>query len=88
MPMSPLRAPTNSLPNMSHIALILTCHAPYLRWLPEAVASIDRQLPDGAEALVVFDGCPPVELPGRWHSLAGRLSFTTGTRTGCSTPLS
>src|SRR5689334_16774807 len=65
---------------MPSLAIILTCHAPYLRFLPAAVASIDRQLPPGAEPLVVFDRCAPIELPPGWRALAGDWGEPNGAR--------
>lgn len=54
------------------IAVIITCHRPYLRWLPEALAAIERQAPPFVERVVVFDGCePPNSPPDGWRYVAG-----------------
>src|SRR5262249_11832306 len=57
---------------MSHIAVVVTCHKPYLKWLPEALASIGRQAPKAFEYVTVFDGCsalPPND--ARWRVIGG-----------------
>jgi len=55
---------------MMDIAVVVTCHAPYLHWLPGLLASIDRQQPPPSERVVVFDRCaPPPGLPEWWRTL-------------------
>ena len=57
---------------MSDIAVVITCHTPYLKWLPDVIASIDRQRPEAAESVVVFDGCDALPLDdSRWRSIRG-----------------
>lgn len=57
---------------MTDIAVIVTCHEPYLKWLPQALESINRQQPAPAECVVVFDGCPALQLnDDRWRILEG-----------------
>ena len=54
----------------SDIALIVTCHEPYLGLLEEALASIERQWPAPAECVVMLDGCsPPSFIGDRWRRL-------------------
>jgi hypothetical protein len=57
---------------ISHIAVIVTCHEPHLKWLPEALASIDRQRPEPAERVIVFDRCQPPPAPNsHWRHIEG-----------------
>jgi hypothetical protein len=57
---------------MDDIAVVITCHQPHLRWLPEALASIERQVPAPAERLIVFDRCaPPTFIGQEWRCLSG-----------------
>jgi hypothetical protein len=44
---------------VSDIAVVVTCHEPNLKWLPEALGSINRQRPEAVECVVVFDRCKP-----------------------------
>jgi glycosyltransferase involved in cell wall biosynthesis len=63
------------------LALIITCHEPYLRWLPEALASIERQFPRPAESVVVFDGCtPPTSINNSWKCITGNWRHPSGGR--------
>ncbi len=39
------------------LTVALTCHEPYLKWLPIAVKGLDRQTVPYDQKLVVFDGC-------------------------------
>ncbi|MGH9943027.1 MAG: glycosyltransferase [Pyrinomonadaceae bacterium] len=57
---------------MSDIAVVVLCHEPYLKWLPGAVESIDRQLPPAAERVLVCDGCEPPPLNPHWQVIKGR----------------
>lgn len=66
---------------MSQLAVILTCHPPYLRWLPAALASIDSQLPTDAERVLVCDGCtPPAGSAAGWHVISGEWGLAPATR--------
>jgi len=66
---------------ISSPAVIVTCYEPYLRWLPEALRSIDRQLPENAERVVAFDGCaPPRRGVGSWQVLSGSWGHPAGAR--------
>ena len=66
---------------MSGIAIIVTCHQPYLRWLPAALELIDRQQPQPAERVVVFDGCAPIPVPGdQWRYVRGEWGHPAGAR--------
>ncbi len=57
---------------MSDIAVIITCHESYLKWLPEAINSIHRQMPAPRELVVVFDTCQPPALNNdRWRCIQG-----------------
>jgi hypothetical protein len=57
---------------VTDIAIILTCHEPYLKYLPEAMKSINRQAPGAAECVVACDGCRPPPLPDdRWRMIQG-----------------
>jgi Glycosyl transferase family 2 len=57
---------------MSDLAVVVTCHAPYLRWLPELLDSVDRQTPPPAERVLVLDGCDgPRAVDGRWRRVQG-----------------
>ncbi len=56
---------------MSDPAVVVTCHEPYLKWLPEALASIDRQRTTASDRIVVFDGCAAPALPGSWRAVTG-----------------
>jgi glycosyltransferase involved in cell wall biosynthesis len=63
------------------VAVVVTCHEPYLRWLPEALASIDRQAPGPAERIVLFDRCqPPAAGHSRWRFLTGDWGHPSGAR--------
>lgn len=57
---------------MSEIAVVVTCHEPYLKWLPEAIGSINRQRPEATERVVVFDRCKsPALHDERWRVIEG-----------------
>jgi glycosyltransferase involved in cell wall biosynthesis len=56
---------------MSRIAVVVTCHAAYLDWLPDALRGIDEQQPAADERVVVFDGVEPSPLPKPWRAIAG-----------------
>lgn len=57
---------------MDTLAIIVTCHAAYLRWLPEALRSIERQLPPGSERALVLDGCPEgAAASAGWRCITG-----------------
>lgn len=63
------------------IAVIVTCHGPYLRWLPEALASIERQVPRAAEQVVVLDSCThPPAVSNSWRCLTGNWRHPSGSR--------
>jgi len=56
------------------LAVAVTCHAPYLRWLPECLASIDGQL--GVDRkILALDGCDALgqgqAQPVHWEILRG-----------------
>ena len=58
---------------MSDFSVVVTCHEPYRRWLPQAVASIEQQHPEPAERVVVLDECEPVDpLPASWRIVHGK----------------
>jgi hypothetical protein len=70
-----------SVVRLDDIAVVVTCHEPYLLWLPEALASVDRQLPAPAERVVAFDGCAPAPvLPDGWRCVTGRWGRPSGPR--------
>lgn len=60
------------------LAVIVTCHAAYLPFLAETLASIDAQLPAPAERILCLDDCPADSCPlipdswvvirGKWHN--------------------
>lgn len=57
---------------MTDIAVVVTCHEPYLKWLPQALESINRQVPGVAECVVACDGCQPPQLDdSRWRVIQG-----------------
>jgi glycosyltransferase involved in cell wall biosynthesis len=57
---------------VTDIAVVVTCHEPYLKWLPQALESINRQAPAVAECVVAFDGCQPPQLSdSRWRVIQG-----------------
>src|SRR5438552_809317 len=66
----------------SDFALVTTCHGPYLRWLPDALASIERQFPRPAECVVVFDGCTPATgfISPAWRCITGNWGHPSGSR--------
>lgn len=45
-----------------NVAVVLTCHDKYLKWLPECVRSINAQLPQPSEKILVLDGVQPVDV--------------------------
>jgi hypothetical protein len=54
------------------LAVVVVCHGDYLRWLPVALESIDRQRPRPTERVVVFDGCEiPRGLRLGWRAFRG-----------------
>jgi hypothetical protein len=66
---------------MSDLAVVVTCHAPYLRWLPELLGSVDRQAPQPAERVLVLDGCDgPRGDGGRWRRIHGAWRHPGGAR--------
>jgi Glycosyl transferase family 2 len=66
---------------MSEMAVVVTCHASYLRWLPEALASIDRQAPQPAERVLVLDGCGAARIDtARWRTIQGSWHHPAGAR--------
>jgi predicted O-methyltransferase YrrM len=53
---------------MTDIAVIVTCHEPHLKWLPQALESINQQTPAAAERVVAYDGTRPPQLADtRWR---------------------
>jgi hypothetical protein len=65
---------------MPDIAIIVTCHEPYLKWLPTAMDSINRQL-KVAEYVVVFDGCrSPIIAEGQWRVVEGNWQHPSAAR--------
>lgn len=56
----------------SDLAIIVTCHGPYLDFLPQALESIEQQVWGSVERIVVFDGCaaPPAISDG-WTAVVG-----------------
>ena len=61
--------------------MIVVCHKPYLRWLPDALSSVDRQLPGAGERIVIFDGCAaPDWLPDGWRTETGRWGHPSAAR--------
>ena len=66
---------------MLDIAVIITCHEPYFRWLPEALASIDQQVPAPAERVIAFDRCmPPSFVNQGWRCITGNWGHPSGGR--------
>lgn len=71
-PMSTRVQNSKEVKPMSTIAVVVTCHAPYLKWLPETLASIDRQIPAPTERVIAFDRCqPPPTLNPHWRAIGG-----------------
>jgi hypothetical protein len=63
------------------IAVIVTCHEPYRRWLPDALASLEQQVPAAAEQVVVFDGCKPsASISNSWRCITGEWMHPSGAR--------
>jgi glycosyltransferase involved in cell wall biosynthesis len=66
---------------MSTVAVVVTCHGEYLSWLPDALTSIDRQYPQAAERVVVFDGCDvPDWLSPDWKAYRGQWGHPSPAR--------
>jgi hypothetical protein len=66
---------------MLDVAVIITCHKPYFRWLPEAMASIDQQVPTPVERVIAFDGCtPPPFINQDWQCITGNWGHPSGGR--------
>lgn len=63
------------------VGLIVTCHRPYLHWLPDAVAAIDAQSADLSEKVVAFDSCHPLRLPASWQTILGTWGNPADART-------
>lgn len=54
------------------IAVAVSVHGPYLRWLPEALESVERQSRAADERWLICDGCePPENLPAGWRVVRG-----------------
>lgn len=54
------------------IAVAISVHPPYLRWLPTAVASVEAQTFVPVEKWLLCDGCePPGDLPPGWKTVTG-----------------
>jgi glycosyltransferase involved in cell wall biosynthesis len=81
-PASPVRGHTDArraepptrtyLTRTCEVGVVVTCHAPYVRWLGAALASIDRQSPRPAERVVVLDGCEAnIPVGSAWRQVAG-----------------
>lgn len=63
------------------LTIILTCHPPYLRWLPAALRSIDDQVPAAAERILVCDGCRPErDSYAGWQLVSGAWGFAPAAR--------
>ena len=63
------------------VAIVVTCHEPYLRLLPDALAAVDRQVPEPAERVLVLDGCaPPSFIDARWRFISGSWGHPSGAR--------
>jgi hypothetical protein len=52
------------------VAVVLTCHAAYLPWLPACIASIDAQEPQPVERVLCLDRCE-YEPPAGWRVIRG-----------------
>jgi hypothetical protein len=64
---------------VSDIAVVVTCNELDLKWLPEALGSIDRQRPEAAERVVVFDRCKsPAVNAEPWRFIAGDWGHPAG----------
>jgi Glycosyl transferase family 2 len=63
------------------LAVVVVCHGDYLRWLPAALQSIDRQRPRPTERVVVFDGCDiPTDLGPGWRAFRGDWGHPSSAR--------
>jgi predicted O-methyltransferase YrrM len=61
--------------------VIVTCHEPHLKWLPQALASIQKQSLLPVERLVVFDRCKcPEYLGDDWRFIEGDWGHPAGAR--------
>jgi glycosyltransferase involved in cell wall biosynthesis len=65
---------------MSNIAVVVTCHEAYLKWLPDALTSIVRQSAGASEYVVVLDGCSAALLDGRWRVVVGASGHPSAAR--------
>jgi hypothetical protein len=66
---------------VSDIAVVVTCHEPYFKWLPEAIASIDRQIPERSERVVVVDRCKAPAVDGeQWRFIVSSRGHPSGAR--------
>ena len=54
----------------ARIAVVVTCHAAYLPFLPETLASVDGQEPAAAERVLCLDSCDFTPPPG-WRVIRG-----------------
>jgi hypothetical protein len=64
------------------VAVVVTCHEPYLKWLPGCLQSIDQQGPWRGERVVVFDGCQGqgATVPAGWKGQWGTYGGAAGAR--------
>lgn len=54
------------------IAVGISVHAPYLKWVGEAIASVEAQTRPADEKYLLCDGCaPPDSLPPGWRVIVG-----------------
>lgn len=58
----------------ARIAVVVTCHAAYLPFLPETLASVDAQIPSPAERILCLDDC---EGPECYDGASARFSDAT-----------
>jgi hypothetical protein len=66
---------------MAKIAVVITCHEPYLDLLPQIIASVNRQVPPAAERVVALDRCqqPSGKYEG-WKFITGNWGHPSGGR--------
>ncbi|MCD6352471.1 MAG: hypothetical protein J7M26_10155, partial [Armatimonadetes bacterium] len=54
------------------VGVVVTCHQPYLRWLPQALASVERQTDRPDARVLVLDDCQaPAGVAGGWRIVRG-----------------
>lgn len=69
----PVPPPVVLCNGVAGIAVVITCHAPYLECVMRQVRAVDAQSVRPAEKILVLDGCePPAGLPPDWQVIRGK----------------